>query len=156
MDDFVSKPVDPNDLDRALRRWLTPTMPVEPAGPDDPPAAEVRAAPPGGQLDLAFALHTVRGNQAVLARLLQVYAEQHAADGTRLLATWAERRMDRLSEQLHKIKGAVGTRIQALEATLAQGRPVDDAAVQAVLVDLDSLHAEVQAALVASGPRPRT
>jgi len=164
MDDFVSKPVDPNDLDRALRRWLTPTMPVEPAGPDDPPAAEVRAAPPGGQLDLAFALHTVRGNQAVLARLLQVYAEQHAADGTRLLATWAERRMDRLSEQLHKIKGAVGTfgaralvaRIQALEATLAQGRPVDDAAVQAVLVDLDSLHAEVQAALVASVPRPRT
>jgi signal transduction histidine kinase/CheY-like chemotaxis protein len=159
MDDFISKPVDPADLDRALRRWLSTTPPdAEPAPFAAPPEEPLPDwARPGGieGLDLALALRVVQGKVAMLRRLLQVFVDHHAGDAARMRAALAAGRLDELRHLLHQARGAIGTlgadalmaRIQAVETGLARGLPPSAAALDGVAAALEAQIEAVRQAL---------
>ncbi len=139
MVDFVAKPVDPDDLVRALRRWLPPR--TEPAAPG---AAPMRAAPVAAAtsvfalkingFDPAAALRRMRGNEERLTQLLHAFCDQQRDSLALLRTTLAAGDRDAVLHQLHSIKGVAGT--LGLMA-LADSAGVLELSVKAGDADLD-------------------
>ena len=144
MVDFVAKPVDPDDLVRALRRWLPAKLtlrgdangvPATSAPRQVSPAATVFAIKLEG-FDAASALRRVRGNEVRLLQLLRLFAVQQQ-DGLGLLrSTLAAGEPAAALPQLHSIRGVAGTlglmalanAAGALEAQIKSGAAEVDAA----------------------------
>ncbi|OYT89569.1 MAG: hybrid sensor histidine kinase/response regulator [Burkholderiales bacterium PBB6] len=154
MDDFIAKPVDPMDLEAALRRWLGSdvAVPAAGAGREAVPPARLNFRIPG--LDLTRALAAMRGNEALLKRLLQVFVDHHASDDQHLLQAAEAGRLDQVGHLLHGLKGALSTLgaqdlvtlILALEAELARGVPPSTQDLQRVASDLSRLVGDIRSA----------
>ncbi|HZW25951.1 MAG TPA: PAS domain S-box protein [Gallionella sp.] len=121
MDDFIAKPVDPEQLFSTLMRWLPTaaiTPPAAPAAPDGLPAelAEI----PG--LDTEQGLKVLDGHLAAYLRLLRLYAAEHADDMSRLRERMSRGERDEAMRLAHTLKGISGnlgaTGIQELAAEL--------------------------------------
>ena len=109
MVDFVSKPIDPEELDHVLLRWIKPR-----GGNLSPDVVEQPSAPPASQYPLPDtlpgfeihpAIHRLGGNHALLARLLLNFAEGHGETQQRLDDFLATGQTNQAATLLHSLKG---------------------------------------------------
>jgi PAS domain S-box-containing protein len=125
MNDFVAKPVDPEQLYGALSRWLplatAPAAEAPPQADTNLPAAVT--AIPG--LDANRGLAMIGGRIASYLRLLRLFATTQGQDMARLLDSQAAGEVAECRQLAHKLKGAAGNlgavRVQQLADELDQG-----------------------------------
>jgi HPt (histidine-containing phosphotransfer) domain-containing protein len=85
MVDFIAKPIDPEDMIRALQKWVKAGRQPARAGAEnvvEPDSGILPASLPG--FDLEMALRRLDGNRDLLARLLLGFAEEQSAVLTQL------------------------------------------------------------------------
>nr|WP_324258292.1 ATP-binding protein [Cellvibrio fontiphilus] len=145
MDDYLSKPIDPAQLQKVLHRWGQAQHQVVPlvaaAGPFD--------ILQRGGMDTERALHNLMQNQALYRRLLERFARERAGLVADLRTLITRDRTDALN-QVHSLKSLAGSlgmnQLEQLAQQLEQQLREPTAAVQA---DMDllcqSLTAELQA-----------
>jgi len=144
MVDFVAKPIDPDELNRVLEKWLRPAQTAIPAAATEvSPIAECPLpALPG--FDLEQALRRLDGNIPLLTRLLRSLADEQAHAGTRLDALLQAGDRKQAALLLHSIKGCAAnlgaTALAGAAARLEQevkedAAPVSQATFDAALND---------------------
>ncbi len=163
MDDFVSKPINPEAFFTTICRWTGAkvTKPTQAALAGlGPSAAEVRQrleAIPG--LDAEAGLHVVQERWETYERLLRKFASERADDVARLRAHIAATRWEDARREAHTLKGVSGTlgahAVRAAAAAVEDLLARDDhggAALADHVAELSELHANLVAALNAALP----
>ncbi len=124
MNDFVTKPIDPEKLFEALGRWVRGKERGEvpaplPEGKPAAPAEDGLDGIPG--IDLASALERLRGNRELLAKLLRDMARDHSEDADRIAEALASGRTNEARAMAHALKGVAGNlSIVPLQETAAK------------------------------------
>lgn len=110
MNDFLSKPIDPQRLATTLLRWLP-----ENTQPAKASVAAVPASPPGTALpermenfDLAATLERFGGDGAILLRVLRAFADDFRTWQADAEAACAAEDWVRLKSLAHSLKGGAG------------------------------------------------
>lgn len=128
MNDFVAKPVDPENLYSTLLKWL----PIEVQKQNSSTTAddawrECLATIPG--LDLTYGLRTVRGKIDAYLHLLTMFVECHKQDIQHLQEWLAVNKLSEIKHFAHTLKGSAGNMgamviyetAQALHNAICQG-----------------------------------
>ncbi|MEY2632929.1 MAG: hypothetical protein RIR00_1583 [Pseudomonadota bacterium] len=131
MNDHLGKPVDPQDLENSLRRWLKPTRPGNEANPPGstataapiPPVPAVTPPPAAPDadtqlqqrlqeisgLDPVLGLRLVGGRFSLYKQLLERFVALHGGDGAKLLALRTAGNSDEALRMAHSLKGTAAT-----------------------------------------------
>ena len=161
MNDFVTKPIDPETLYAVLVSWLAPEPAV--AGAPAPQPAPAGAPPPHG-IDRAAALARLGGNEALLATLLRRFLDDFAGAPELILAAIGRGRFDDAAALVHRLRGAAGNlsmpQLQRSageleELLLAPGRGPLDSALAAFGNALETVIDGVRAADAGEDSAPR-
>jgi CheY-like chemotaxis protein len=149
MDDYVSKPIRPDDVDRVLRRWGSKRASAAAAA--EAPVAPTTAAEAGGpKLDLAGAIEVVGGDRAFLAQLYREFLAALPGQIKDLEAALDAGGSDVARKAAHTIKGAAGN----LGAS-ALARAAFDAEQSAAGGDLAAAQAAAKRMELSAGEIPR-
>ncbi|HEX5392449.1 MAG TPA: response regulator [Rhodocyclaceae bacterium] len=143
MNDFVAKPVDPDQLYATLSRWLPTTAIAPPAAPAVPAAIPANvAAIPGLQAERG--LKVVAGQVDTYLGLLRRFATDHADDTTRLCQWISKREFGEVMKLAHALKGVSGNlgaiNVQRLAAELeaATKEGSDAEAIERLSLDIEA------------------
>ncbi|WP_228895949.1 hybrid sensor histidine kinase/response regulator [Pseudoduganella aquatica] len=157
MQDYITKPIEPDRLYALLARWLG----IARLAPAQPPAAETALAPGAAEryraagkpsagaqfaivppvlegFDTALGLHHVAGNAALYLQLLDSFRQSQAGTVAEVQAALERGDRDearRISHTLRGVAGSLGATVlereaAALDAFLAQDESMQDAAPQ--------------------------
>jgi two-component system sensor histidine kinase/response regulator len=135
MNDYVTKPIDPDLLRVVLERWVQPrrapaSLLVEPVAiAENPVAIALPEILPG--VDTGVALRRLMGNRVLLVRLLCEFASEHAKDPEHIRASLARGDLGAARAAVHRLKGVAGNlaaqqvfaSAAVLESVLREGAP---------------------------------
>ena len=111
MNDFVAKPVIPQDLYASLLRWLPRSAPADVVRlmppTDDVVLSDSLARIPG--LDIVLGLSRLKGNAGKYARLLRLFAESHGDDMRQVQERLAGGDTAGAAGLVHNLKGIAAT-----------------------------------------------
>lgn len=156
MNDFVTKPIDPQKLFAALARWISPgSRPLKTAvgaGGTEPALPDL----PG--IDVTNGLARMGSNRAAYRKLLLKFARNHANFGTEIRAALQQGKRDDAVRIAHTLKGVSGNigaaalhrAAFALETALKQQSPEQEA----LLADCERVLEQVVRAIAAVEPTP--
>lgn len=106
MNDYVSKPVDPDRLLAVLARWIKP----RPGPPVETPRATVSKdlPEPLPGIDIEDAIKRLRGNRKLFAKLLQDFGQNYAGVVGQIREALANEDMALAQRTVHTLKGMAG------------------------------------------------
>jgi len=119
MNDYVSKPIEPRQLERVLSRWLSlPELvacegaepePHEDSTPGQADRGSAAALMATRGVDVAAALIRLNGQHDLLVRLLRVFAQEHGHTTADIGAAIANGHFEEALGLVHNLKGVAGT-----------------------------------------------
>ena len=158
MDAYIPKPIEPNELYRALLKWIpagerdyTDVLPE--GGPADPlDVAGVPDALPGVQI--TEGMKRVGGNAQLYLKLLQDLCKGYAGVAGQIQSLLDTNSVEEARQLAHKLRGIannlgandIGARAESIELALKSGRVVEDGAI-AALADAVTVVIESQSSL---------
>ena len=147
MNDFVSKPIDPDTLFAVIARWAKPhardaaTTAAAPARPK--PAGDDVELPTLEGVDMAGSLKRVAGNKRLYRSLLEQFADKQAfavAQITSLLTAGDHATAERLAHTVKGVSGNIGIgHVQEVAGRVERAIRDKDAAVPVLLAELDAV-----------------
>ncbi|CAH0262134.1 Signal transduction histidine-protein kinase BarA [Massilia sp. Bi118] len=174
MQDYVSKPVEPEKLYATLARWIGSQLPPplpRTLAPEVPEGPSLPGLSSLSGIDSAFGLRHVAGNVALYVQLLDRFRATQRDAGSQIREDYQARRLAQAAARAHTLRGVAGnigarelqTLAQAVEEGLALAEPdrgrlaagvrALDAAVDATMHSLDQYFAS-RAAQAAIQPAP--
>jgi len=114
MNDYVTKPIDPDTLYAVLATWVQPDSsrvappPVPAPAEAEAPRAAAGAPPAHPGIDVGAALERLGGHGALLSRLLGLFAHDFAPSLRQIQDAIAAGELPRAADLVHKIRGAAG------------------------------------------------
>jgi HPt (histidine-containing phosphotransfer) domain-containing protein len=144
MNDHVSKPIDPDHLYAAVKRWVKPrhAQQSEPL-PKATTAAPTEALPNIEGVDLSDGLRRVGGNERLYRELLVKFASKNGDVDVQISGALLSGDRKMAERIAHTVKGVAGNlgikRIQFAAEKLEKAIRDDDVAVPAILQDFTSL-----------------
>jgi signal transduction histidine kinase/DNA-binding NarL/FixJ family response regulator len=158
MNDYVPKPIEPDELYRALLKWIAPGErqfdegEFIPAGSDEGTSDDLPNEMPG--IKVSEGLARVGGNAALFLDLLRGLCKDYADAPERLESMIASADQDGARQLAHKLRGIannlgaseLGACAESIELALKSGEPVADDALSRLRAAL-SLTGESQAVL---------
>jgi CheY-like chemotaxis protein len=130
MQDYITKPVEPEKLYATLARWIGPAVPPPlPAAVADGPTLPGLSNLSG--IDSAYGLRHVAGNAALYVQLLDRFREAQRDAGAQIRADFEAGRLREAGARAHTLRGVAGnvgarelqTLAQAVEEGLALAAP---------------------------------
>jgi CheY-like chemotaxis protein/HPt (histidine-containing phosphotransfer) domain-containing protein len=143
MNDQVTKPIDPDALFAALRRWTKPREPD--AAPLTPKASEAQRIPlPEFEgINVADGLNRVAGNRRLYRSLLEQFCEKQASTGQQIAAAIQAGDQELAGRLAHTLKGVAGNLgmagVQQAAAKVERAIRVEDGSVSGLLAELNSV-----------------
>ena len=105
MDDYLTKPLEPEELVKTLARWMP--RPAETKPPTEAiPAEASRAVPAPAVIDFPSLLHRCMGREDLARRLIGKFLSQASADMEELEKAIREQDAARLRLVAHRLKGS--------------------------------------------------
>ncbi|MCP4699439.1 MAG: response regulator [Gammaproteobacteria bacterium] len=129
MNDYVSKPIDIDELYRTLCKWIKTGRKVENIAPKEPPKEiEEEIFPELSGIDIKSGLARIGGNKKLFRKLLKTFFQDYRDTVKRIDTTLVQGDIELAKRLIHTIKGVAGNiganelqaRAQDLETALRQ------------------------------------
>ena len=158
MNDYLAKPIDPDELFTVLGRWYRPAAPAPPPVPAAAPAAPL-ALPSVPGLDVTLGLKRVRGKQSLFLDLLGKFLAGQTGAAQAIQAALAAGDPALAERAAHTLKGTAGNigashlqdEAMAVEMGLREGLPVT-AELERLSATLATFTDDLRAALPTPAP----
>ncbi len=138
MQDYITKPVDPEKLYATLTRWMGKAMPARAASP----APDLAPLPGLAGIDSGFGLRNVGGNSALYVELLDRFRASQRDAGGSMRSDFDGGRLRDLAGRAHSLRGVAGN-IGAREV-MSLGQEIEEQAARPA-PDLAALDRSVDA-----------
>jgi two-component system sensor histidine kinase/response regulator len=138
MQDYITKPIDPEQLYATMSRWLGKALlPAPPVQPRSANGGAHGALPALNGIDTARGLRHVAGNSVLYMQLLDRFRHSQRDTAAELRAELAGGNMAAAGKRVHTLRGVAGNigatgaeaAAQTLESALAGGDPVTGAMI---------------------------
>ncbi|MEX5744370.1 response regulator [Massilia sp. X63] len=133
MQDYITKPVDPEKLVATLARWIGKAMPARFSSPALS-AADLAPLPGLAGIDSSFGLRNVGGNSALYVELLDRFRASQRDAGCSIRSDLDGGRLREVASRAHSLRGVAGNigarELQSLAQEIEEGvgRPAPDLA----------------------------
>ena len=144
MNDQVIKPIDPDALFAAIRRWVKPRAPAPAAAPSVRTTnAQAVDLPEISGIDVADGLNRVAGNKRLYRNLLEQFCEKQAGAGQQIreaIASGDRATAERLAHTLKGVGGNLGIgQVHAVAAKLERAIRSGDGTEAPLLAEVESI-----------------
>ena len=134
MQDYITKPVDPEKLYATLARWMGKAMPARFSTPALP-APELAPLPGLAGIDSSFGLRNVGGNSALYVELLDRFRASQRDAGCSIRSDFDGGRLREVASRAHSLRGVAGN-IGARDV-MSLAREIEEQAARPALRELD-------------------
>jgi CheY-like chemotaxis protein/HPt (histidine-containing phosphotransfer) domain-containing protein len=167
MNDHVTKPIEPDALFAALRRWARPAAPVQAApaaAPAPAPAASEITVPEIEGVDTTGGLRRVAGNKKLFRSLLEQFAAKQKDAAAQIRAALGSGDRELAGRTAHTVKGVAGNlgmgSVQQAAEKVERAVKDSDPSIEALIGKLEEalgrMVAAIEKALPPAVPAPAT